>query len=122
MQGTSSSFGAANVLTDQSGRRYALVPLADDQPGDRDAETSASGATLPAHLLTPRETEIALHVVRGRSNKHIAAMCGITEGTVKTYVHRLFRKLGAASRVELVLRLQEELEGRGGRLPSPEGD
>lgn len=55
--------------------------------------------------LTPREHEVATAVATGASNKRIAALLGIAEGTVKLHVHRVFKKLGVANRVELSLRL-----------------
>jgi DNA-binding NarL/FixJ family response regulator len=49
-----------------------------------------------------REAELIRLVSQGLRNKEIAARLGITEGTVKTHLHRLYEKLGVTSRVELV--------------------
>ena len=43
--------------------------------------------------LTPRELEIAKLVVGGRSNKEIADILYITEGTVKNHISRILSKL-----------------------------
>jgi len=51
--------------------------------------------------LTPREREIVSNLKRGIRNKQIATEMGITEGTVKIYLFRLFQKLGVRSRFEL---------------------
>jgi len=52
--------------------------------------------------LSPREIEVLELVARGESNKGIAALLGLTEGTVKTYVVRLFGKLGVDTRTAAV--------------------
>ncbi|MFZ1537942.1 MAG: response regulator [Chromatiaceae bacterium] len=50
--------------------------------------------------LTPREREILCHLAEGRSNKGIARVLGITDGTVKLHVKAILRKLAVHSRVE----------------------
>jgi DNA-binding NarL/FixJ family response regulator len=52
-------------------------------------------------LVTPREREIMALVATGARNRRIADCLGITEGTVKIHLHRIFEKLGVTSRVEL---------------------
>lgn len=54
-------------------------------------------------LLSRREREIMELVAAGRSNAEIAAELHLSADTVKTYVGRLFRKLGAANRVGAVV-------------------
>ena len=51
--------------------------------------------------LTPREREIVSYLRQGMRNKQIAGEMGITEGTVKIYLFRLFHKLGVRNRFEL---------------------
>ena len=51
--------------------------------------------------LTPREREIVALLRQGMRNKQIAGEMGITEGTVKIYLFRLFHKLGVKNRFEL---------------------
>jgi two-component system nitrate/nitrite response regulator NarP len=51
--------------------------------------------------LTPREREIVALLRQGLRNKQIAGEMGITEGTVKIYLFRLFHKLGVRNRFEL---------------------
>jgi two-component system, NarL family, response regulator len=64
------------------------------------------GAQLAASMidkkLTDREREILSAVVAGKSNKEIGSLLGITEGTVKVHIGRVFKKLGAAGRTEAV--------------------
>jgi len=53
-------------------------------------------------VLTAREREVMVRVVLGRSNKHIAAELGISEGTVKLHRGQVMRKMQVQSLVELV--------------------
>jgi DNA-binding NarL/FixJ family response regulator len=62
----------------------------------RDASQPRRGISL-----TPREREIVSLLRQGMRNKQIAGEMGITEGTVKIYLFRLFHKLGVRNRFEL---------------------
>ena len=59
-------------------------------------------SSLPA--LTPRERELVELVRQGLRNRDIAARLGVTEGTVKVYLHSIFDKVGVGSRTELAIR------------------
>ncbi|MGW7518237.1 response regulator transcription factor [Streptomyces sp. NPDC054796] len=63
-----------------------------------------SGAS-PALLdpLTEREREVLVHVAAGHSNADISAQLNISVATVKTHVSRLFSKLQAHDRAQLVV-------------------
>jgi DNA-binding NarL/FixJ family response regulator len=60
----------------------------------------------PWFLLRLRAKVAGLEVLRlvaaGRPNRQIAAELYVTVGTVKTHVHAISGKLGAANRVEAV--------------------
>jgi two-component system nitrate/nitrite response regulator NarP len=64
-------------------------------------------ATGPS--LTPRERDLVDLVRRGMRNREIADELGVTEGTVKVYLHALFDKLGVDNRTELAMRASELL-------------
>ena len=53
--------------------------------------------------LTPREREITALVSSGLSNKQVARMLGIVEGSVKVQLHNAFTKLGITRREHLIL-------------------
>ena len=53
--------------------------------------------------LSPRETEVLLHMAEGRSNQEIAAILVLSEATVKTHVARILAKLGSRDRVQAVV-------------------
>ena len=51
----------------------------------------------PLEKLSPRERGIAGLVQRGLRNKEIADELGLTEGTVKVHLHKIFEKLEKAA-------------------------
>jgi DNA-binding NarL/FixJ family response regulator len=53
--------------------------------------------------LTPREGQLVSLLAQGLKNKEIANTLGISEGTVKVYLSKLFQKVGAKDRFELAL-------------------
>jgi two-component system nitrate/nitrite response regulator NarP len=57
--------------------------------------------------LTRRERELIELVRQGLRNRDIAAELGVTEGTVKVYLHSIFDKLHVENRTELALRAAE---------------
>ena len=64
------------------------------------------GATLrrprrpPAEPLTDREAEILRMVVEGKGNKTIATKLDVSEGTVKSHLRNIYRKLRVKTRAE----------------------
>lgn len=61
-----------------------------------------------AVTLTPREREIAEAILGAASNKAIAERLGISEQSVKNRLTSLYKKIGVASRLELVLVLMKD--------------
>ena len=57
-----------------------------------------------APSLTPRERELVELVAQGLRNRDIGAQRGVTEGTVKVYLHAIVDKLGVDNRTELAMR------------------
>jgi|GEM_PF-1828642 len=62
---------------------------------------TTSGAIRMGKGLTPRESEIAREVTRGRSNKEIGRVLGISPNTVEVHVSSLIRKLGVRNRTQV---------------------
>ncbi len=53
-------------------------------------------------ILSPRELQVLVLLSSANSNKEIAEALGITEGTAKSHVTNLFKKLGVTGRMEAV--------------------
>ncbi|MDO9369442.1 MAG: response regulator transcription factor [Sphingopyxis sp.] len=68
-----------------------------------DQAMSPNSPRDPFDLLSGRERAVASLAKRGLRNKEIADELGLTEGTVKVHLHRVFEKLGIRGRTELIL-------------------
>ena len=68
-------------------------------------------AKEPCIALAPRERELVGLVREGLRNREIAERLGVTEGTVKVYLHGVFEKAGVVNRTELAIRAGELLGG-----------
>jgi DNA-binding CsgD family transcriptional regulator/tetratricopeptide (TPR) repeat protein len=72
------------------------------------AELRASGETLrrrephEREQLTPQELQIAFQVCEGKSNKEVGAALFLSHKTIEFHLSRIYRKLGARSRAELI--------------------
>jgi two-component system nitrate/nitrite response regulator NarP len=75
------------------------------------AEAARADNAASRSILSPRETELVKLVRQGMRNRDIAEQLGITEGTVKVYLHSVFEKTGVANRTELAIRASEWVDG-----------
>lgn len=64
--------------------------------------------------VTRRERQLMGLLAQGLKNKEIAYALGITEGTVKVYLSRLFVKVGASDRLDLALIALRNVEAHPG--------
>jgi DNA-binding CsgD family transcriptional regulator len=73
-----------------------------EPPRTRAAPPPPAGTEVngPAAALSSREVEVVRLMCRGASNAVIARTLFISEGTVKSHVKHILRKLGAANRAE----------------------
>ena len=72
-----------------------VVPLLPSTQGGR--------ADSRLDVLTDREREVLVEIAKGATNAEISTTLYMAEGTVKTHIGRLFAKLHARDRVQLVL-------------------
>ena len=68
------------------------------------ARVVGNGSAPPARTdVSDREVEIIQLLAAGRSNKEIAAQLYLSPNTVRNHIHRISGKLGASSRLEVVV-------------------
>lgn len=60
-------------------------------------------ARLGPDGLTAREMDILAELTKGSTDREIAAKFVVAEGTVKTHIHNIFRKLGVRNRTQAVV-------------------
>ncbi len=81
----------------------------DPELAERSKQLARKVADRNRAPLAPRERQLIGFVRQGLRNRAIAEQLGVTEGTVKTYLHAIFEKLGVRSRTELAMRADEFL-------------
>ncbi len=97
-------FGVRGIVERSSSAEHLADSLRRVAGGEMQIGFAATREAAPARrrvTLTPREREIVILLRRGLRNKQIATEMGITEGTVKIYLFRLFHKLDVRNRFEL---------------------
>ena len=87
--------GAGGQWIEESMRKRGLEHLRQPRPAD---------STRLARL-TPRERTVAELIANGMRNREIGLELGVTEGSIKVYLHRMYEKLGIQTRLELAMLL-----------------
>jgi DNA-binding NarL/FixJ family response regulator len=97
LQAIHSVAGGDAVMAPSATRRLLdhVVPLLPSTQGGR--------ADSRLDVLTDREREVLVEIAKGATNAEISTTLYMAEGTVKTHIGRLFAKLHARDRVQLVL-------------------
>jgi DNA-binding CsgD family transcriptional regulator len=75
-----------------------------DVTGERFGHQPGFLAEEHGERLTPREWDVLRNLASGKTNAQIATGLFVTEGTVKSHVKHILRKLGATNRTEAVAR------------------
>ena len=65
-----------------------------------------------AFSLSDRETEIALMLCDGFTNKQIAAALKLSDGTARNYISSIYEKTGADGRASAIAALREAARGK----------
>lgn len=105
--------GVDGIVLKESAPRQLIQCLDSVRAGDRWLDPQVTRRAIDAAIalreapeagyspLTARELEVTRLLARGLRNKEIAFELGITEGTVKAYLHSIYNKLEVSTRVEL---------------------
>ncbi len=92
-------------------RLLRAFPSDDKKLVNRSSMKAPSTAPAAQHLVEPlseREMEVLLLAASGLSNLQIAKELYLSAGTIKTHLHNIYGKLGAASRVQAIHLAREE--------------
>ena len=97
--------GVRSILPDNTSIDDLLTALHNIHRGVLCFETDLMESVLSQKsvALTRRQAQIVSLVAQGLKNKEIAFSMGITEGTVKVYLYKLFKKLGVNDRLDMAL-------------------
>jgi DNA-binding NarL/FixJ family response regulator len=97
--------GVRGVLRKNAGDDLLIRCLREVAAGELWFERSLLNSLLEVRevRLSPRERQLLRLVAHGLSNKQLAAELMISEGTVKVYLAKLFRKVGVHDRYELAI-------------------
>jgi DNA-binding CsgD family transcriptional regulator len=91
----------ASAARRRAGANYAAVAAVFVQKAALETR-SAPEVIANTFNLTPTELRVLLTIVESSGVPETADALGITQATVKTHLHRLFRKTGTARQAELV--------------------
>ena len=112
--------GARGVVLKEMASRLLLQCLRKVHAGEQWLEKRSVTAALEGlmrrerataalnQLLTPRELTLVRMLAKGLRNREIAEQLHIGEGTVKTHLHNVYRKLGVDGRLDLMLVVREK--------------
>jgi DNA-binding NarL/FixJ family response regulator len=79
----------------------------EDEASDGLESPANGGQDRQRHGLTSRQVDVMELNSEGRSNKQIAAELGLTTGTVKMHLSRIYKVLGVKSRTEAVAKFSK---------------
>lgn len=66
-------------------------------------QTSEPRKGQTVHKLSPRQKEVLNLIASGKSNKQIADQLGLSDGTVKTHISAILKKLNTKNRTQAIL-------------------
>jgi DNA-binding NarL/FixJ family response regulator len=116
--------GLSGLLDTRCSRAEILSRLerADSEEFAFDGPEGTAVRAAKAVRMTPREGQMVCLLAQGLKNKEIATALGISEGTVKVYLSKLFRKVGARDRFEMALFGLKNMVGHVPDAGEPAGD
>lgn len=82
--------------------KYVFENIFDKDSGAESSMEERVATLCAEYSLTNRQCEILGLVIEGNSNREIGEKLHITEGTVKTHIYNIFKKIGISSRNQLM--------------------
>lgn len=83
------------------------VPPAEDTPAARGRFRQRCEIVANTYLLSRRESEVMYYLARGYKSSHIQQQLYISEGTAKTHIRHIYRKLNIHSQQDLIHLIDE---------------
>ena len=83
------------------------VPPAEDTPAARGRFRQRCEIIANTYLLSRRESEVMYYLARGYKSSHIQQQLYISEGTAKTHIRHIYRKLNVHSQQDLIHLIDE---------------
>ena len=81
-------------------RRHPRQPRT--RPLPEVASVNAARVIANTYLLSRRESEVMYYLARGYKSSHIQQQLYISEGTAKTHIRHIYRKLNIHSQQDLI--------------------
>jgi DNA-binding NarL/FixJ family response regulator len=116
------SMGVRGVLRKDLAEQFLLRCLQQVVAGELWFDRALLNSMLEVRevRLSPRERQLLRLIAQGLSNKELASQLMISEGTVKVYLAKLFRKVGVHDRYELAMHGLRSLGLAAGQADSVE--
>lgn len=108
-RGCIDEFDSSQTVVFPSGNRYRVRVSAAPEDSSRGSlllilEPAGRQLLLDDWGFTPREREIAIYLLEGRSTREICCLASIASNTLRTHVRRILEKSGVHSRTAFVAR------------------
>ena len=100
---------AATAAEATEGERHATGTIDDPIPQQELLQAQCE-AIANCYLLSQRETEVFYYLAKGYNSARIQEILYISEGTAKTHIRHIYRKLDIHSQQELIRMVDETLE------------
>ncbi|MEE0706071.1 MAG: helix-turn-helix transcriptional regulator [Adlercreutzia sp.] len=96
-----------SIFADEPAAPAPEAPSADDTPADRNHFRERCEVVANTYLLSRRENEVMYYLARGYKSSFIQQQLYISEGTAKTHIRHIYRKLDIHSQQELIHLIDE---------------
>ena len=82
---------------------YSTDMMSVESSSGQSASAAENDSPVVIESLSKRQNEILNHLIEGNTNRKIAKLCGISEGTVKLHVSGILKTLCVSNRTQAVI-------------------